>query len=127
MDILQPLPETLRLSELIDSGYSQCFGIQLSHDYQMDDSDFFLFDELDRERWGDTLLTFDAQTLLSKDGSPVRGYASEWQGDHHRLICVGTVDAKKITVNPDELLATSLGLKRKRPRTVLTRRPRAHL
>ncbi|RXT20584.1 hypothetical protein B5P46_24570 [Rhizobium leguminosarum] len=97
-------------------GYSQCFGIQLSHDYQMDDSEFFLFDELDRDRWGDTLLSFDAQIMHSKDGSPVTGYASEWQGGHHRLICVGTVDAKKITVDRDEVLATSLGLKRKWPR-----------
>ncbi|MGR9276227.1 hypothetical protein ACU8KI_16625 [Rhizobium leguminosarum] len=124
MDILQPLPETLRLSELIDSGYSQCFGIQLSHDYQMDDSNFYIFDWLDRELWGDTLLSFDAQIMRSKAGSSVTGYASEWQDGHHRLICVGTVDPKK---SRDELLATSLGLKRKWPRTVLARRPRAHL
>ncbi|NNH46137.1 hypothetical protein HLI03_31570 [Rhizobium laguerreae] len=124
MDILQPLPETLRLSDLIDSGYSQCFGIQLSHDYQMDDSDFYLFDELDRELWGDTLLSFDAQVLRSKDGSSVTGYASEWQDGHHRLICVGSVDPKK---SRDELLSTLPGLKRKRPRTVLVLRRRAHL
>ncbi|MBY5371454.1 hypothetical protein [Rhizobium leguminosarum] len=124
MDILQPLPETLRLAELIDSGYSQCFGIQLSHDYQMDDSDFYLFDELDRELWGDTLLSFDAQIMRSKAGSSVTGYASEWQDNHHRLICVGTVDPKK---SRDELLATSRGLKRKWPRTVLVLRRRAHL
>ncbi|MBY5667416.1 hypothetical protein HFO33_34120 [Rhizobium leguminosarum] len=95
MDILQPLPETLRLSELIDSGYSKCFGIQLSHDYQMDDSDFYIFDELDRELWGDTLLSFDPQIMHSKAGSSVKGYASEWEDGHHRLICVESVDPQK--------------------------------
>ncbi|UIK01551.1 hypothetical protein LZK82_30940 (plasmid) [Rhizobium leguminosarum] len=119
MDNLQPLPETLRLSDLIYSGYSQCFGIQLSHDYQMDESDFYLFDERDRELWGDTLLSFDAQIMRSNAGSSVTGYASEWQDGHHRLICVGTVDPKK---SHDEFLATSLGLKRN-----LVLRPRAHL
>ena len=122
MEIGPPIPECLRLSELIDSCYSRCFAIQLSHDYNMDGRDFFIFDEQDREIWGDTLMSFDAHIKLSDNGHFTSGYASQWFDELYRLICVASVDADQITFDRDELLTSSLGLTLARisPRTIQT-------
>ncbi len=74
MLLSRPLPKTLHLSDLIDCGYSQCYAIQFNWDYDMDHSDFFLFNENSRERWGDTLMFFEAEVLRSKDGTAESGY-----------------------------------------------------
>lgn len=104
-------PQTVCLSDLIDMGYSKCFAIQLDHAYDMDDSDFCLFETSDREEWGSTLMTAAADVLRTEDGRLLPGYVSKWLSPHYRLICVGTVDpVNALTVDQqDQLLDATLG------------------
>ncbi|MBB4229307.1 hypothetical protein [Rhizobium mongolense] len=109
-DDLQPRgdtsrPTSLTLSELIDSGYSQYFAVQLNLDSQIDDPDFFVFDEEDRRRWGDTVMFRDREIALGDDVSPITGYASRWISPLFRLICVEPASARIANYNRDDLLA----------------------
>ncbi len=81
-------PKSILLSDLIDLGYSECFAVQLDHEYEMDDGDFFLFDTRDRQLWGATLMAAYEAVMHDEGGKPIAGYASEWLTPMYRLICV---------------------------------------
>ncbi|TCU15118.1 hypothetical protein [Rhizobium sullae] len=109
-DDLQPCedssrPTSLTLSELIDSGYSQYFAVQLNLDSEIDDPDFFVFDEEDRRLWGDTVMSMDTDITFADDRPPVRGYTSHWISPLFRLICIEPDFARVANYNPDDLLA----------------------
>ncbi len=87
MALVPPLPDSARLADLIDCGYSDRFAVQLEFSREIEDIQFFVFDDEDRRNWGDTLLAFDPRIMRSESGWG-GGYASCWMGGHHRLICV---------------------------------------
>lgn len=74
----------------------------------MDEGDFVLFDEQDRDIWGDTPMSHLDEVMETEVGSKP-GYASEWMtptrntGDRepfalvrYRLICVSAIDPEKV-------------------------------
>lgn len=83
-----PLSSTsATLSALIDSGYSQCFGIQLYPDDQFPEPEIYIFDDEDRRLWGNTEM-FACRLHLWESSEPIPCYASAWIGSLHRLVCV---------------------------------------
>lgn len=85
MALVPPLPDSARLSDLIDCGYSDRFAVQLEFSREVEEIEFFVFDDEDRRNWGETLLSFAPHIKRSESGS-VGGYASSWIGGHHRLV-----------------------------------------
>jgi hypothetical protein len=76
------------LADLIDSGYSEHFAIQLKLSQDLAEPIFYSFDDEDRRNWGQRVLIYDRKIELGPRVLPVDGYASHWINESFRLICL---------------------------------------
>lgn len=80
-------PTTLRA--LMESGFSQTFGIQLRLGGIFHEPETYSFDIEDNRIWGATVM-HPCRVQLSESGQPSCCYASAWLHNAlFRLICVG--------------------------------------